>query len=232
MGKNLIQQRRGKGNTRYRSPSHRFLGKAGYSDIPKDSKEGVVTKILDAPGKSLPLAEVTFDGKKVLHVPHNGITIGQKITVSGKAKGNISRLGDVLEGTKIYNIELRPGDGGRLCRSSGSFSTVVSREGKKVVILLPSKRKKTVPANSRVTIGVAAGSGRKDKPFMKAGNKYHAMKSMGKLVARSSATAMNVVDHPFGGSNLGKQKSVARSRSPGRKVGSISPKRTGKSRKK
>lgn len=228
MGKNLSQQRRGKGNPRYRSPSHRYPGKASYASIPNGAKEGVVTDIIDAPGKRLPLAEVDYDGTKVFHVPHDGITVGQPVKMSSIGQGNIARLIQIPEGYKIYNIELRPGDGGKMCRSSGSFALLVSREGKKVTVMLPSKKNKVMPGDCRATIGVAAGGGRTDKPLMKAGNMYYAKKALGKFYATSSGTARNAVDHPFGGSNLGKHKTVSRDRPPGRKVGSISPRRTGK----
>ena len=230
MGKNLIQQRRGKGNPRYRSPSHRFPGLASYDNIPKGAAAGMVTKIIDAPGKTLPLAEVDYNGKKVLHLPHQGIAVGQTISMSSIEEGNISSLKDIPEGTRIYNIELRPGDGGRLCRSSGTFAVVVAREEKNVTVLMPSKKKKEIPANCRATVGVTAGSGRTDKPFMKAGNKFHAMRALGKFAGKTSATHKNAVQHPFGGKNLGKHKTVSRNMPPGRKVGSLSPRRTGKKR--
>ena len=84
----------------------------------------------------------------------------------------------------------------------------------------------------RTYIDLFAGAGRSKKPFMKAGNKHHALRSRGKLYPRTSGVSMNAVDHPFGGSNLGLHKTVSRHRPPGRKVGSISPKRTGKRKRK
>ncbi|MBI4019043.1 MAG: 50S ribosomal protein L2 [Candidatus Aenigmarchaeota archaeon] len=228
MGKNLIQQRRGKGNPRYRSPSHRFPGLATYDKIPKGATLGIVTKIIDAPGKTLPLAEVDYNGERVLHLPNQGIAVGQTISMSSVQEGNIVTVKDIPEGTKIYNIELRPGDGGRLCRSSGTFAVVVAREEKKVVVLMPSKKKKEIPADCRATVGMTAGAGRKDKPFMKAGTRFHAMKALGKFAGKTSATHKNAVQHPFGGKNLGKHKTVGRNRPPGRKVGSLAPRRTGK----
>ena len=123
---------------------------------------------------------------------------------------------------------MRPGDGGKLCRSSGTFAVVIAREEKKVTVMLPSKKKAEMPVDCRATIGTTAGSGRKDKPFMKAGNKYHAMKALGKFTAKTSATNKNVVQHPFGGKNFGKHKTVSRDAPPGRKVGSIAARRTGR----
>ena len=70
------------------------------------------------------------------------------------------------------------------------------------------------------------------KPFMKAGTKYHIMKSLGKLYPKGSGVAMNAVDHPFGGSaSPGKHKTVARDAPPGKKVGNIAAKRMGKTKR-
>jgi large subunit ribosomal protein L2 len=52
--------------------------------------------------------------------------------------GNISFLGNVPEGTMVFNIELRPGDGGRLARQAGSYAIVVGKTGDKVIVTLPS----------------------------------------------------------------------------------------------
>ncbi len=234
MGKNLRQQRRGKGNTRYRSPGHRYLGEIKYNYIPAEAKEGVVVSIVDAPGRSTPLATIDFGGKSVLQIPGEGMIIGQKISTEtdDAREGDILELKKIPEGNKIYNIELRPGDGGRLCRSSGSFATLITKEGGKAVLLLPSKQKKILPIECKATVGTTAGSGRTEKPFRKAGLRFHAMRSMGRLYPRVSGVAMNSVDHPFGGSaKPGKHKTVSRHASPGRKVGSIAARRTGKKKK-
>lgn len=235
MGKNLRQQARGKGSPRYRSPGHRYLGNVSYAYIPAEAKEGVVVGISDAPGRTTPLATIDFGGKKVLQIPNEGMNVGQKIhTETAETKeGDILELEKIPEGSKIYNIELRPGDGGRLCRSSGNFATLITKESGKAVLLLPSKQKKTLLTECRATIGAAAGSGRIEKPFRKAGLKYHAMRAMGRLYPRVSGVAMNSVDHPFGGSaKPGKHKTVSRHAPPGRKVGSLAARRMGKKKRK
>lgn len=232
MGKNLIQQRRGRGLGRYRSPSHRFRGRASYTYIPTNAEKGVVVDIIDAPGRSAPLALVDFDGRKVLQIPHEGMFVGQEISFKRSEEGSIVALGNVTEGRKVFNIELSPGDGGKMCRSSGSFATVIGKERDKVVVELPSKEKKTLSARCRVTVGSVAGTGRTDKPFLKAGYKYHAKKAYGKRYPHMRGVAMNAVDHPFGGSTKpGKHKTVSRHKPPGAKVGSISPRRTGRKKK-
>ena len=84
-----------------------------------------------------------------------------------------------------------------------------------------------------VKLGKIAGSGKKEKPLVKAGKKYHIMKAKGKLYPRTSGVAMNAVDHPFGsgrGRHAGKPLTAPRFAPPGRNVGKIKAKRTGKVR--
>ncbi len=232
MGKNLIQQRRGKGTPRYRSPGHRFVGKVSYTYIPDDAQRGVVEDIIDAPGRTTPLAVINFNGQKFLQIAHQGMHVGQKVDFDETREGNILPLGKVQEGSKIYNVELNPGDGGKLCRASGCFATLISKEGGKVVVLLPSKEKKTLSAECRATVGSVASSGRTERPFMKAGSKFYAMRALNRLWPRTKGVAKNAVDHPFGGQTKpGKVKSVSRHMPPGKKVGSISPRRMGKKKR-
>jgi large subunit ribosomal protein L2 len=233
MGKQLIQQRRGRGSPRYRSPGHRFIGAVTYNTLPMNAGIGVVTDIVDAPGRTTPIAVIAFDNQRFLQIAHEGMHVGQHVDFNEAKSGNILHLGDVPEGTKIYNIELNPGDGGKLCRASGAFATLISREGNKAVILLPSKEKKVLSANCRATIGTAASGGRIEKPFMKAGTKFYAMRALNRLWPKTKGVAKNAVNHPFGGQTKpGKVKSVSRDMPPGKKVGSISPKRMGKKKRK
>ena len=232
MGKNLRQQRRGKGNTRFLSPSHRFIGKIRYATELGTSREGKIIDIVHSPGKNTPVAIVEFDGKHELLIPSEGTYVGQKILYGTEvSNGNIVTIGSVPEGTTVFNIELRPGDGGKLCRSPGSRAVVAVKGLNKCLIELPSRKQINIDAGCRATIGIPAGYGRQEKPYMKAGNKYFAMKAIGKMYPVVSASAKNPVDHPFGGKTKpGKQKTVSRHTPPGRKVGILAPKRTGKKR--
>ncbi len=228
MGKNLRQQRRGKGTAVYKSPSHRYLGEIKY----EETTGGTVVDIVDAPGRNAPVAVIDSNGKHIMNIAHEGMQLGQNIGESAAASGNILELGKIPEGSKIYNIELHSGDGGRLCRSSGAFATLIAHEKGKSVLLLSSREKKILSDNCRATIGSVASSGRTEKPFRTAGQHSMAMRALGKYYPHVKGVAKNAVDHPFGGSTRpGKQKSVSRDMPPGKKVGSISPKRTGKKKK-
>ncbi|MCX8175865.1 MAG: 50S ribosomal protein L2, partial [Candidatus Bathyarchaeota archaeon] len=88
--------------------------------------------------------------------------------------------------------------------------------------------------NALATIGVVAGSGRTDKPFMKAGEKYYLMRSRGIKWPRVRGVAMVAASHPFGGGrhrHVGKPSTVSRHAPPGQKVGLIAARRTGRAKR-
>lgn len=206
-------------------PSHRYLGAVRY---PHKFSGGKVVDIVHAPGRRSPVAIVDSDGKKEMFIASEGMSVGQTIT-NTVHQGNLVELSNIPDGTKIYNVEIYPGDGGKICRSSGTFATVISHDERRCVVLLPSKKKKVFSGNCRAMIGVVSASGRKDKPFKKAGKKHHIMKAFGRLYPHTSGVSMNAVNHPFGGKTRpGKPKTVSRDMPPGKKVGSISPRRVGK----
>ncbi len=234
MGKNLRQQRMGKGSPRYRVPSHRYIGKATYAAMPLAGANAKVSEVVHSPGKLSPFAGITFDRKpeasvglrrSLFYVPAaEGMHVGQEIS--------IKKISEIPEGSKVCNIELRPGDGGRMCKSSGAFATLISKDGSKAVLLMPSKQKKVISSNCRAVQGAIASAGRKEKPFIKAGTRHFKMKVRGKYYPITSGVAKNAVDHPFGGQTRpGKPKSVSRHMPPGKKVGSISPRRMGRKNK-
>ena len=164
-----------------------------------------------------------------------GTEVGREIKFTENkgdcAKGNILPVGTIPEGYPIYNIEITPGDGGKLVRAGGSGATVVSHDSKKTVVKLPSGQFKTIDSSCRATVGIAAGGGRKDKPFLKAGKKFHARRKKGKQYPVVRGVAMNAVNHPHGGGghqHVGGPSTVSRGAPPGRKVGNIAAKRTGR----
>jgi large subunit ribosomal protein L2 len=152
--------------------------------------------------------------------------------VSAEIKpGNSLPLAEIPEGIPVCNIESNPGSGGQFVRASGVYGILVAHDVGKTVVQLPSGELKWLNPLCMATIGVVAGGGRTDKPFVKAGKKYHKMKSRASKYPRVRGVAMNVVDHPFGGGGWqhpGRPTTVSRNAPPGRKVGSIAARRTGK----
>ncbi|MDI3483497.1 MAG: large subunit ribosomal protein [Methanobacteriaceae archaeon] len=235
MGKRLRSQRLGRGTPTYRSASHRFKAKIKYKS--QEAMKGKVVDIIHDPGRTAPIARIKYDNgnEDYILAPEN-IRIGEEVYHGSPAPikpGTILELGEIPEGTPIYNIENRPGDGGKLVRSSGTHASLITHDVDKVVIELPSGELKALNPKCRATIGVVAGGGRREKPFLKAGKKYHALKAKGKKSVVVRGVAMNAVDHPHGGGNRqhpGKPTTVSKHAPPGRKVGSIAAKRTGKRR--
>jgi large subunit ribosomal protein L2 len=240
MGKRLKTQRRGRGSI-YRSPSHRHRsGENGIKYIKtKSTLTGQVKELAHDPGRTAPLAKLVMDnGQRTWVIANEGMMVDQKVKQGSdvpQQAGNILPLSEIPEGTKIFNIESQPGDGGKLVRAGGTYATVVSH-GVKTVVQLPSGQFKPFDPTCKATIGVVAGGGRKDKPLIKAGKHWYATRSRARKFPTVSGVAMNPVNHPHGGGahqHVGKPSTVSRHAPPGRKVGRLSPKRkkTGKRKK-
>ena len=236
MGKRLISQRRGRGTTTYRAPSHRYKSKLNFNMGP-NSNTGTVTKIYHDPARSAPTAEIKFNDNKIIDIPASlGIKINQSISynkLNSANSGDISKLENIPEGTLIYCIEKTPGSGPTFCRSAGNSARILAKTSEGILVELPSKKKHLFNARCRAVIGTIAGGGRKEKPLVKAGKAYHIMKAKNKLYPRVSGVAMNAVDHPFGsgrGRHIGKSKVAPRNAPPGRNVGLIRARRTGRKR--
>jgi large subunit ribosomal protein L2 len=233
MGKRIIQQRRGRGGHTYRVRQKASLGsKPGYlKDL---SGEYEVIKLIASPGHSVPIAKLTNkEGQVFYNFSTHLLYVGQKIKFGGKKDGDISCLGDLKNGTTVFNIEHKPKDGGKFIRTGGNSGTITNKTGDIVTVAFPSKKEKKLSVSCRATVGIAAGDGRMDKPILKAGKKFYIMKSKSKLWPRTSAVAMNAIDHPFG-SGRGKRvksKIIKRNASPGKKVGLLRPRRTGRKKR-
>ena len=236
MGRRIRGQRRGRGSPTFRAPSHRYKANLAHRSVEDgDVVSGTVVDIEHDPARSAPVAAIEFeDGDQRLVLAPEGITVGDEIQVGVSARiepGNTLPLAEIPEGVPICNVEANPGDGGRFARASGVSATLLSHERNVAVVQLPSGEMKRLAPQCRATIGVVAGGGRTEKPVVKAGKKYHKVKSRGTVWPRVRGVAMNAVDHPFGGGGRqhpGRPKSVSRDAPPGRKVGDISSRRTGR----
>ncbi len=230
MGKRIISQARGHGSFTYRVRKRAFCIRVGYPA--KLDGEWEVVKLIASAGHSVPIAKLKkVNGKEIFYnMAVEGLYEGKKIVFGGHENGDIAMVGDLKNGMKIFNIENRPKDGGKFVKSGGTFAEIIIKKGNVVRIILPSKKEKEFDAHCRATVGVAAGSGRLDKPILKAGKQYYIKKVKSKLWPRTSAVKMNAVDHPFGGGRGKRIKSkIAKRNAPaGRKVGLLRPKRTGK----
>ena len=230
MGKRITQQARGKGSLTFRVKPKAYRYKVIYPSLKIEGKAKIV-KLFNSSAHSTPLVKIQVDGKGSFICPAaSGIYEGQEIEICGKFEnGNIAKLKDIPQGTKVFNIENNPGKGGEILRSSGCSGVVMNKDEKTVEIVI-KRRKLKLNKDCRATIGIAAGEGRLIKPLIKAGKQHHRMKAQGRKWHRTSAVKVNAVDHPFGGGRGKRIKSkiAKRNSPPGRKVGHLRPRRTGK----
>jgi large subunit ribosomal protein L2 len=196
--------------------------------------KGFVTDIMHEPGRGAPLASLKLETGEICYsVVPEGVYEGQQIEFGGKASvdvGNILPLGRIPEGTMVCNIELTPGDGGKIARSSGAYATVVTHTPEGTLIKFPSGKTRYLNDMCRATIGVVSGAGRVDKPFLKAGTKFHLMQAKGRTYPRTRGVAMVAAVHPYGSSKRSGRKvtTVSRGAPPGQKVGLIAARGTGR----
>jgi large subunit ribosomal protein L2 len=208
---------------------------------PKETFEiaikGVIDSLLHDPGRGAPLAFVKFEtGDTCYMVPPEGTYQGQEIQLGGQAPadvGNILPLGKIPEGTLVSNLELRPGDRGKLAKSSGAYATVVAHTPQGTMIRLPSRRTRYVNDYCMATIGVVAAAGRTDKPFLNAGEKFHLMTAKGHKYPRTSGRKMVPAVHPYGSSKKSARRTTTTSHGapPGQKVGLIAARGPGQKKK-
>ncbi|MFH1054727.1 MAG: 50S ribosomal protein L2 [Candidatus Altiarchaeota archaeon] len=236
-----IPQRRGRGTPRYRSPSHRFKGEVAYPRMDYNGKRlGQILEFINDPGRTAPLANIMLDDFTTTNmIAAEGLHVGQTIELGSEAKlnpGNVLPLIKIPAGTDIYNIENKPGDGGKMVRTAGTSGSVVAHDKLTGLtqLKLPSKKIKFVRSESLASVGRVAAGGRKDKPMLHAGQNFYPMRARGKLWPVVVGRAKNAVDHKHGGGrhpHVGRPTTVSRNAPPGRKVGHIAARRTGLKKK-
>ncbi len=239
MGKRIRAQRLGRGSPTFKASLRRKY-EVGYPAqlISKNQLiVGMVKELDHDPGRGAPVAIIALEnGETFPVVAVEGMYVGQLIEMGEQASispGNILPLGRIPEGTQVSMIEHKPGDGGKLVRAPGTYATVTAQLGDKTIVSLPSKKVIELSSKCLAMIGVVAGGGMKDKPFLKAGKKYHWMEAKHRPYPRVRGVAMVAALHPFGGTRkkLGRPETVSRNAPPGRKVGYIAARRTGKKKK-
>ena len=164
----------------------------------KDNMEATVIGIEYDPNRSANIALIQYeDGEKTYILAPQGLTDGDKV-ISGEnvdiKAGNAMPIDSIPVGTLIHNVELNPGQGGKLVRTAGQSAQLMAKEGKYATLRLPSGEMRKVLSKCRATIGVIGNSEHENVKIGKAGRKRH----MGwRPEVRGSV--MNPVDHPHGG---------------------------------
>ena len=164
----------------------------------RDGVQAVVKTVEYDPNRTARIALVEYsDGEKRYIIAPNGLKVGQVI-MSGKGVapeiGNALYLSEIPMGTLIHNIELRPGQGGQMARNAGSYAQLLAREGKYVIVKMPSGETRMILTECKATIGAVSNS---DHALEKSG-KAGRSRWLGRR-PRTRGVAMNPVDHPMGG---------------------------------
>ena len=167
----------------------------------KRDKHGEVAEVKTVeydPNRSafISLIEYTDGEKRYILCPH-GLKVGQKLN-SGTGVtpdlGNTLPLSEIPLGSIIHNIEMAPGQGGKICRSAGSYAQLTARDGKYVVVKLPSGETRMILCTCSATIGSVSNPDHSLEVYGKAGRS----RWLGRR-PRTRPAEMNPVDHPMGG---------------------------------
>lgn len=193
----------GRNNTGRVTSRHRGGGhKRRYRVIDfKRDKFGItgnVATIEYDPNRSARIALITYvDGEKRYILAPDGLKVGDTV-MSGPAAdpkvGNALPLAQIPVGSKIHNIELRPGKGGQMARSAGTSAQLMGRDGDRVQIKLPSGEVRTVLGRNLATLGEVSNHDHENISLGKAGvSRWLGIRPWSRGVAK------NPVDHPMGG---------------------------------
>jgi len=167
----------------------------------KRDKEGVPSRVATIeydPNRTCYIALLHYaDGEKRYILAPQGLTVGDVVENGAQVEpkvGNCMPLSAIPAGLEIHNIELNPGQGGKMVRSAGAVATLAAKEGKMAHIIMPSGEFRMVPITCRATIGQIGNVDHQHVDIGKAGRKRH----MGRK-PHVRGKAMNPVAHPLGG---------------------------------
>jgi large subunit ribosomal protein L2 len=164
----------------------------------KDDMPATVESIQYDPNRTCHIALLKYDdGTKTYILAPKGLEVGTVVMSGDKVEprvGNCMPLASMPIGMEIHNIELRPGQGGKLVRTAGGSAKLGARDGGKAQIILPSGESRLVNAKCRATLGQLGNQEHQGVRIGKAGRKRH----MGRR-PHVRGSAMNPVAHPMGG---------------------------------
>ncbi len=173
-----------------------------YRDIDfKRDKKDIKAKVIAIeydPNRNANIALVEYADKEKRYIIHPlGLKVGDEIISSAGAEikvGNSLPLKNIPLGIEVHNIELYPGQGGKMIRGAGTVAVVIAKEDKYVHLKLPSGEVRKFFTDSLATIGKVGNIEHKDEIIGKAGRKIH----MG-IRPTVRGTAQNPRSHPHGG---------------------------------
>ena len=164
----------------------------------KEDMPATVIGIEYDPNRSANIALIQYeDGTKSYILAPIGLKDGDTVMSGSNADikpGNCMKLENIPVGTMVHNIEINPGQGGKLVRAAGQEAQLMAKEGKFANLRLPSGEMRLIMLNCRATIGTVGNSDHENIKLGKAGKTRH----LGKR-PEVRGSAMNPVDHPHGG---------------------------------
>lgn len=200
VGKHRTGGRNSKGNMtmRYIGGGHKKRYRIIDFKRDKDGIPGIVKTIEYDPNRSARIALIFYaDGEKRYIIAPTGLKVGATILSGENATpdvGNAMYLSKVPLGTVVHNVELNPGQGGKMARSAGTYAQLMSRDGKYAILKLPSGESRMVLVTCKATIGSTSNADHMHEVSGKAGrNRWLGRRP------RTRAVVMNPVDHPMGG---------------------------------
>lgn len=190
---------RGKITMRHRGGGHKRQYRV--IDFKRHDRKGDATKVIAIeydPNRSANIALVQYqDGEKRYILAPLGLEVGQEIVANEQVRvkvGNAAPLKNLPLGTEVHNVELKPGQGGRLVRSAGQRAILQAKEGRYAQLKLPSGEIRLVPQESWAAIGQVGNVDHGSVTIGKAGRKRH----LGRR-PKVRGTAMPAGEHPHGG---------------------------------
>jgi large subunit ribosomal protein L2 len=164
----------------------------------KTGMEATVVSIEYDPNRTPFIALVQYaDGEKRYIIAPQGLQVGAKVSSGENVApevGNALPMKFMPLGTMIHNIEMQPGQGGKLVRSAGTSAQLANKEESYAVLKMPSGELRKLLINCYATVGVVSNSDHNLETAGKAGrNRWKGVRP------RVRGVAMNPVDHPMGG---------------------------------
>jgi len=161
--------------------------------------EGTVATIEYDPYRNCRICLVKYtDGDRRYILQPKGLNVGDKIMAAEGGldikAGNAMKLKNIPVGTLVHNIEMNPGQGGKIARSAGGYAQIMGRDGKYVSLRLPSSEMRYVLGECMATVGTVGNEDFANIVIGKAGRSRH----LG-IRPQTRGSAMNPIDHPHGG---------------------------------
>jgi large subunit ribosomal protein L2 len=188
----------GRRSMRYIGGGHKKMFR--IIDFKRDKKNipGTVASIEYDPNRTAFIALINYkDGEKRYILAPQGLQVGATIESGDSVApevGNALQMKNMPLGTNIHNIEMQPGQGGKLVRSAGTSAQLTNKEEKYAVLKMPSGELRKVLINCYATVGIVSNSDHNLEMMGKAGrNRWRGIRP------RNRGVAMNPVDHPMGG---------------------------------